>query len=506
MASDREFELKFLSRPDVLERWQKEPLLSAVSPRTREKLCTAYFDTPDHSLKDRGVFLRIRRSPSGFIQSVKQADGLSRGEWEHAVSEPLPDSEFSGDCTLQDFLQEKKNAGGLSAIFETDVDRTSFLLREQGSEIEVSFDRGAIKAGNKHLPISEVELELKSGDPAALFALAQHFVASERMLLSFVSKGERGFLLAEGTWGQPRKVSLPKLQPGIAAGDAFKRLCNACLHAFMLNIFQFDQATKDIEFVHQARVAIRKLRAALSFFQPLVEDSDFLRLRGELKWISDLLGQARDLDVWQTHVFVPKARERESNPGFALLAQHMEERRRQAYSRLAEAIDSDRLRKLLLDFTIWLETSAWKSPTIESFVDDYLTQRLDRLVKSGRDLKKMDETSQHRLRIRAKKLRYMAEFFENLSQSHKRHEAFEQIAKALAEMQSALGDIHDNVALKAYLATEFGCINAKSVLPQDVPAAFAAGVLVRAAPPRRKLLRQAEKAYGELTRWKKFWS
>lgn len=507
MAADKEVELKFLADADSLHALQQRPPLADLPRKARSMLRTRYFDTPDHRLKAQGIFLRIRQSDGDLRQSVKEASGIARSEWEHEIADTTPDPGLVPDRHVAALLRKPKIAHKLEPVFETDVERTSLIRREKNSTVEISFDEGEIRSPGGHLGLHEIELELKAGDLADLFAFARELAAEAPLTLSLTSKGERGFLLAEGKWGKPQKVVLPQLRQGMAAGLAFKEIGLACLAAFLLDASLFEPATKETEFVHQARVAIRRLRAAMSFFKPIADDERTAAWRHEFKWISDLLGEARDLDVWQQGTFRPKAAERDAPAGFALLAHHMEARREQAYARLAAALTSQRLRSLLLEFAIWLQIENWavgdRGMKIEDFLDLHLAGRMRKLVKCGRAIGDMDEAAQHRLRIAAKKLRYIAESFEPLAQNRK---DFGRVVGGLEKMQSALGAIHDRVALAAYLGKEFNKIDVQNAPPQNVPAAFAAGFLAQTGCNKKELMAAAQKGYERFSSGGKFWS
>lgn len=509
MPHDEEVELKFLSDPETWQSLQAAAPFAGLPHDDEQFLRTRYFDTPDYKLRKNGIHFRLRQSDGELHQSVKQIGGVARGEWENALSEPRPNFDVLAGRQVAPVLKSKAILQSLQPVFETDVHRLSLLWQKDGAQIEISFDKGEIKANDHELHLHEVELELKQGAMAELFAFAQRLIASAPMTLSFVSKGDRGFLLSEGKWGQAQKVAIPELSCGMGAGDAFKRICHACLHSFMLNSSLFDQTTQDAEIVHQSRVALRRLRAAMSFFAPIAEGQRYETLRHELGWMSDLLGDARDLDVWQSTIFKPKAAEPEAHPGFAFLSHYMEGLRKKAYARLAEALTSERWRKTLLECAIFLQVEDWKlgerATPIDDFLDDRLGKRAEKLVKEGQDLGKLDCGAQHRLRIRAKKLRYTAEFFENLAEESKRRKQFKRLVGACEDMQSALGEIHDRIALEAFLSNEFTKVDAQNGAPQNVPAAFAAGLLAHDKPNHTKLLRDAEKAYQKLKDWQPFW-
>lgn len=509
MAFDDELELKFLSDPETWQSLQAAPPFADLPREEEQFLRTRYFDTPDFKLRRNGIYFRLRETDNELSQSVKQiGGGVARGEWENALSEPRPNFDVLAGRSVAPVLKSKAILESLQPVFETDVHRLSLLWQKDGTQIEISFDKGAIKADSHELHLHEIELELKKGAIAELFALAQCLVAAAPMTLSFVSKGERGFLLSDGKWGQAQKVTVPELQRGINAGEAFKRSCLACLQTFMLNTSLFDPATQDIEIVHQSRVALRRLRAALSFFAPIAEGQRYETLRHEFGWMSDLLGEARDLDVWQTSVFRPKAAEADAHPGFAFLSHQMEGLRQKAYARLSEALTSQRWRETLLECAIFLQLEDWalgdRAILLEDFLDDQLSKRVKKLIKRGADLEELDPPAQHKLRIDAKKLRYIAEFFESLTEESK-HKPFKQLVGACEDMQSALGEIHDRIALEAFLAEQFAKVDAQGAAPQDVPAAFAAGLLARERPDHDKYLRGAVKAYRKVKAWEPFW-
>jgi inorganic triphosphatase YgiF len=509
MPADEEVELKFLSDPETWQSLQTQPPFGDLPRDGQQFVRTRYFDTPDFKLRQNGIHFRVRQSGDALLQSVKQIGGIARGEWENELSEPLPNPELLSGRQVAPILKNKALLDQLQPIFETNINRLSLLWRREGVAIEICFDKGEIKANDNELHLREIELELKEGAISELFAFAQRLVASAPMTLSFVSKGDRGFLLSEGKWGQPQKVVIPRLSRDIGAGTAFKRICHACLHAFMLNTSLFDVTTTDIEIVHQSRVALRRLRAAMSFFAPIAEGQRYETLRHELAWMSDLLGAARDLDVWQSDTFRPKAAQEDEHPGFAFLAHHMEGLRLQAYAELAEGLASERWRRTLLECAIWLQLENWKlaerATPLADFLDTRLTDRIARILKEGHKLDAMDEPTKHQLRIRAKKLRYTMEFFEGCAEGSKARKNFKRLVEACETMQEALGEIHDRVALEAFLAAEYTKIDAQSASPQLVPAAFAAGLLARERPDHTKPLRDAHRAYEKLKGWQAFW-
>ena len=81
----------------------------------------------------------------------------------------------------------------LAAQFETIIKRRTILVERGRSQIEVAFDEGVIAVAGRSVPLTEIELELKSGDEPALYDLAMSLAEELPLRLDFVSKGERGF-------------------------------------------------------------------------------------------------------------------------------------------------------------------------------------------------------------------------------------------------------------------------------------------------------------------------
>ena len=173
--------------------------------------------------------------------------------------------------------------------------RTAWLLRGKGgAQIEVALDVGAVVAGERSQPICEIELELKSGQPDALFALALEWAAAFDCLPFDISKAERGVRLAHGVEAAPVKSVPLALDDGMGVEEGFAAIVQACLAQFQANLPGV-LASGDIEYVHQARVALRRLRAALRLFRDAcVLPPDLLE---SLRALAAALGPARDWDV-----------------------------------------------------------------------------------------------------------------------------------------------------------------------------------------------------------------
>jgi triphosphatase len=171
------------------------------------ELANVYIDTPDCALAEAKSALRLRRTPEQWLQTYKtlgkSVAGLSnRQEWEQPVAgEALEIDALLQECD-DDQAREtlERAAPDLIALFKTDFRRIVWDMEREGSMIEVALDRGKIIAQvdgeTRHAEISELELELKSGDVSALSNLAAELRgAFPDLVPEDSSKAERGYLL-----------------------------------------------------------------------------------------------------------------------------------------------------------------------------------------------------------------------------------------------------------------------------------------------------------------------
>ncbi len=201
--------------------------------------------------------------------------------------------------------------------------------------------------------------------------------------------------------------------------------------------------------MHQIRVAITWLRSAVAFFAPITVDAEWLRLKKEIAWPNVSLGAARDTDVVMG--YAGRKRYRQWTQG--LIGQNLDERRKRDHRRLVRCLRSRRFRRLIEDLSGWIGRGAWflawedaarREPAAP--LAAYSARRLDRwhkrLIRQGRHLATMDAPRRHRLRIKAKRLRYMLEALANIVPVYDPAE-IRHMHKAAKDLQRALGDLRD---------------------------------------------------------------
>lgn len=441
-----ETELKFELRSADLRRLSQHPAFQ-LEPRV-QKLVSTYFDTPDFELRKAGLSLRVRKVDGGFVQTVKRArssDIFDRDEWETDVPRNAPLDEALEATPVPKTL--KKAEGELSPVFSTNIERATRLWATADAIVEISVDKGEIKAGGRAEKLSELELELKSGPPQALYALARELFGLSPIRLSLTTKGERGYRLASP--GARSRAPHPPLTPQMSVADAFSAVLRSCLMQVVASsdAFRLDASPDS---VHQTRVGLRRTRTALKIFKPAAEDRQSAWLETEIRWLAGELGPARSLDVFRDETYQPAIL---SDPKAGVrYGEQLERSRAAAYDQARLALESQRFSKLMLELALWVADGDWRTGAegdravalaapIGGFAVDALDQLRKGVRKRGEHLQRLDPERRHKLRIRAKRLRYATEFFARaLGENGRRQRRF---AGALKALQTSLGKLND---------------------------------------------------------------
>lgn len=243
--------------------------------------------------------------------------------------------------------------------------------------------------------------------------------------------------------------SPPPITTDQTASEAF-----ACILQHNLEICLSWQDTAhswcDIEGVHQMRVAVRRMRSALTLFRDAVPKEISDEWGEEMRWIASQLGLARDLDVFVAEGLSAVAQALPL-PGEARLRALAEARRAQVYEQQVQPmLDSARFRRLREDFPRWLEARTWETASLkkkqakhlESDVLLYSRRLLDkqerRVLAAGTHVDRGNQAEMHRLRIECKKLRYAAEFFRPIFSGM---DTFIEHMKGLQDLLGVMNDV-----------------------------------------------------------------
>ena len=504
-----EIELKLLVEADRLADFSNAPVIvaNARNKGSRKHLRAVYYDTPKRTLQRNGLSFRVRQSGKRFTQTVKAElgnDPLRRGEWEAGVSSMAPDIALA-----LPFIPEKLRAElqrhPLEAVFTTDIRRHQRLVDLASGTVEVAFDQGHLKSGDRSMPVSEIELELKAGNPSAIYELALRLAEHGPARPSIRSKSARGFDLAADiapAAKRPRKI---RLDPSASLDEAFAAILRACLHHLLQSLPAAEDG-RDAEGIHQLRVALRRLRSVLDLMRSVVSLSKVDLLRSEAKWLAQTLSPARDWDVFQQQTLGVVAQGCAAIAGFDALETAVEQRRAACYDKIRLVLADRRASYFLIGLGSWIESRGWRSDAAPehpaqlaepalNFAHRILSAQHAKLLKRGRRFKSRTAEELHQVRLAAKKLRYVSDFLLPLYGQRKSAKRF---SKALAVLQHELG-LYNDMATTASLLADVGTESSGSATAAAAIAGWQAHAMVGVEPRLRK-------AWSDLVKTKVPWS
>jgi len=458
-AAAVEAEIKLAAAPAVLARLAADPALGESRGDPLE-LAAIYFDTPRHSLWRHGFTLRLRRERGRWVQTLKGGGTLEGGlhrrlEFSARASRARPSFALIGDAEVRKQVAAVIRKAALAPVFRVQVTRELRIVAPRpGVSIEASIDRGTIVAGDARAPVSELELELKCGGAKDLFEMALGLAERSAVRVEPRSKAERGFELAGVVRPAPVRSRLAISARGITVGAALTEMCLACLNHLQANQPGVMRGA-DPEYLHQARVALRRMHAGLLAFRRVPPRGLLKPQIGAVRDFLRALGPARDWDVFARNTLAPVLEQFDGHAGLAALARATERLRGDANLKARRLFASRRYQRLVLGLGLWLAREPWREEiersAWEAGVQEHAVRVLDRyhrrVRRRGRGIESLGPKPLHRLRIATKKLRYAAIFFAPL---FARSRSAAMLA-AVNDLQDLLGSINDCAAAATLL-------------------------------------------------------
>jgi triphosphatase len=492
-----ELELKFALEPGDVAKLKGHRLLAWIQPTIKSYVST-YFDTADHALGKAGLSLRLRAFDDHAAQTLKLPSAWSSGllvrsEYETELIGAEPDLDhLRRHCPaeLHDKLQFP-----LASVFRVEVQRTEWLVHWKESAISLVLDEGCIKQKTRSEPVDEIEVELRHGRLEDVFDVARQLAAIVPLRLEVASKADRGYRLTKEESPQAEKAGAIKLDRKATAAAGFQTIASLCIHHFAANERLFLK-TNAPEALHQMRVAVRRLRSLMSFFETMLSTKEMAMLRLEIGRVFKALGAARDLDV----LLASLETEGEICPPSALA--EIRHEREVAYMRLTALLNSRRFCLNMLDLLAFVECGVWMKAGRAARGAEKLNVRAALILKRQREkLRKFEPVShleakkRHKLRIQAKKFRYACEFFGDLFAGPKAHHRKRDMSKTTEDLQELLGQLNDRVFRQERLARWAGIKPAPEAAQQQKDEAS-----------EQDLIKAAESTQVRLEGQKRFWS
>ncbi len=323
--------------------------------------------------------------------------------------------------------------------------RRRLLSLADGLELELL--EGTLRGVADERPACRLRL---SGAPADLARLALALAETLPLTPPPFSLAAEALALADGAPPAAAPHGGPAVSPGQHVAAALQ-LVLAHLAAVICGWAPLAPLGTAAEPVHQMRVAVRRLRSALSVFNRAAGGPCFDRLQGELRDLAGALGQARDWDVFLAgtgaavgHAFPDDHRIK------ALLAAAAAQRRH-AYANLAATLKQPASRRLLVELVLLPDLAPWRDQAdparqallaepVRRYATHTLSRRRRKMTAVGDSLDGLDADALHAIRKQGKRLRYAAEFFAPLYAG----KTVKRFLTRLEHLQEELGLLNDS--------------------------------------------------------------
>lgn len=410
-------------------------------------LYSVYYDSLDHRLLKQGYSLRMRKNNGAYTLTIKKMGNVTAGlhqraEWNYPVSTEVPSLEIIEDQELQECLNSVLEDQGLKALMVTDFKRTqSNWQDEDGNLLELAIDEGHIEIENRREIIREVELELKKGQVTALLSMGEELALWFPMIPGNDSKFYRGLqMLGLENQGVPSTEHHGSMQLSNKKENLGNDVPALLAEAFQQVLTCYQQLSQhDItdEGVHQIRVSCRHVRSLLHFFKPALVGESWQPLEKELRSLAKKFAKLREIQVMKYHY--------QQSP-CAQTCKQLEEIIGEQYDKewkLAEKImksgeiTPNLLRLWRMVTAIQLKNS-YKNKSTSAFTEERLSSWIQKYNKRHAELARKDMKHLHQVRIRAKRIRYAAEWLRPVLPK----KLFKTI-KTLKEQQELMGQLHD---------------------------------------------------------------
>ncbi|WP_320823478.1 inorganic triphosphatase [Reinekea sp.] len=347
-------------------------LLSDYSAET-ELLENTYFDTPSGQLTAIGAALRVRKTPKGYLQTLKtrgqNSGGLhQRDEWEY----PIATNALEMALFPEQVLPARLQAEPLQPLFSTNFKRTSWQISYNRSKIELVLDLGAVECAAGSDTISELELELKQGQLSDLFALALEISQKVAVMPSDISKAERGHRISTGF--TDNSVELPDIVPQQSTESAFCALFGYEMERLQRS-WQLFWSSQQWRHLQEFVVTLGNIHTEIEWFQGMMPPAQVAYAHDQIHWVS---AAVTPILSWWPACFALSQDADEEPQSVAISLQ--QSKAKKALKALQTLQSNPELGYRLLSLTAWLHGRLWRDGQLDEqvrFGDQPVTDGLD---------------------------------------------------------------------------------------------------------------------------------
>jgi inorganic triphosphatase YgiF len=426
--------------------------VGAKAHRKPSLATTTYYDSPDLKLRRQSLSFCVQEQGARRVQCLRRfgpviGGGINSVEWWDPIADDRPDPNAAQTgARLRAILGDDE----LCPLFKTQLRRT-FRKIGTGStvEIAVALEEVQLCAANGHATeaVCELELELKRGDPAALYDTALRLLDTAPIRMQSQTLAERGYRLIGAELAAVTSTPLT-LEPSMTVEAVLQAVGDECLRHLLRN--EPAAIAGDAEAFHQMRVALRRLRSVFSTVKAMLPAEQYRWLQEELKWLAGSLAPVRDWDVFATDLLAPVRSALPDDTNFEQLIGAAKQRRQAVYDTAMEAIGSRRYVELMLKLPRWFVSRAWRDQPASEFsaplfapianvAPPLIERRWCQARKRSKRFGELSQEERHQVRIALKKFRYIAEFLGSLFNAR----AVNAVMKRLKPLQEELGHFND---------------------------------------------------------------
>jgi len=213
----------------------------------------------------------------------------------------------------------------------------------------------------------------------------------------------------------------------------------------------------DPEGPHQLRIGLRRLRAALQVFRPILKRRLLHRIDRGARWLGRKVGKLRNLDVVTAELLPRVQQEQPRETGLKRLVGVIERQKSNVRNELragfgkGEALDlrRDLAQCLLRDLrhSVVRRRRQNARADVAALFEEAISAQWAQIHAHYRKIRRMSETERHDMRKRLKNIRYSVEFAAPLLQAR----STERFLARLKKLQSIFGDLNDAAMARAVL-------------------------------------------------------
>lgn len=403
-----------------------------------------WYDSPDRALAADGLALAERHG-------VWRLERLLPGAADWPPGAPAPVLAEAAEPAMLGFPLPDP----LVPVAAFDGQATDHAITTDHGPVTLQRLRGGLRAVAAERTIARL---LLTGPEQAVLAVARALAEAIEVAVPRASLAAEALAAADGAPPRPRRLAAPVLPASVSIGDAFGHVLG---HLTDVILYHGPAAAADRsgpEPVHQMRVAVRRMRSAITVFRAAIASEPVEAVNSALKELARRLGPARDWDVFVSETAPEVTTALAHDARLERLVAAAERQRRDAHGALTEYLQSGAYRALGIELAWLAAARSWHDALapaerealgqdLTGFAAHVLQRRLKRLRAAGEDIETLEIPALHGLRLRAKRMRYAAEILAPLFPG----KAPRRFIGRLSILQARLGVLNDRAVATALL-------------------------------------------------------